>query len=723
MRRSLQTILFALLPLALCGPALIACGSDTEPTGAPNEDVDAGEEPDADPSWEQPALVRVELNPSRLAYATGTRITPRATVFDGLNRPISGADITWEVSPAEAVEQQDDEARWFVRQEGRVTFKACVAVDAGEPVCGSTDALVDNTPPDILIESPAPGAQLLAADHPSVEVRGAVTDPNSIVSVHVNGEAVELDGEGRFSATYEPHFGINSVYVTAYDGVQNREGYAQSDFIWAPAYHPTGEDGTLTLEDGLILNLGQNFFDDGQDPEFLSESQVFTDDLADILYLVLRHLDLNSQLPDPVVDSSALVLRVLDVNVNEPRVELDLTDEGLQLFAQIPNLVATTAGGLELNDQSLSLEGDLSASLAIYAEVRIAKNSAEDDFEIELERFDLALERATPNFVSPEVNAVFELANSALRTSLEEMILESVNLSFIDTLPQLLLDLFTSLEDAMAAQSFDLDLGLGEPIALNFAGQISQFTPVHREGLEGVIRAELSTSAEPIFEQSPGVALMSEPSPELPYFLSSRLQLGLNLALINGIFHEVWNAGLLTMDISEMIPAPFNNLVQAARVEGKLPPLIAPPTAGEPYDLMVHLGQLEIELTYPDRVDRFGVRLSVGANMGLQAGEIGLELADEPSIHMWLIDASIGEPQFDANALETLMYEQLWPEIEGAVGEGLSFAVPAPDLSSLGEFSPELSNLQLTLEQSQPLSTRQGFLMVDANFRGELVLP
>ncbi|WP_283809669.1 hypothetical protein [Lujinxingia vulgaris] len=730
MRRSLSTILFALLPLALGSLTLTACGADSGPdsTGQ-NTDVetDAGDETDVEPEpepadWEAPAEVRVSLTPARQAYAVDSRITPAATVYDGLNRRIS-PPVRWLVTPAELVEKDGDEDRWFLRGEGPVTFKACVDLDDGEAVCGSRIAMVDSGPPTITLESPLPGAQLLASEHPTIEVSGQVSDPNPIVSVHVNGKEVDLDAEGRFSETFEPQLGLNAVYVTAFDGLHEREGYAEANFIWAPAYHPTDADGAVTLEEGLILNLGQNFFDDGQPLEVLSEAQVATNDLADILYLVLRHIDLTSQLPDPVVDSSALTLRILDVAVNEPRVEIDVTDEGLQLFAQIPNLVATTAGGLELNDQSLSLDGELSASLAIFAEISVAKTSAEAPFEVELERFELALEQATPNFVSPEVNAVFELADSALRTSLESIILESVNLSFIDTLPELLLDVFTSLEGAISQQSFELDLGMGEPVALDFSGQISQLAPVYREGLDGIVRAHLSTGVEPLFANSPGVPLLSAPSSALPYFQSSRLQIGLNTALVNGIFHSLWNAGLLTMDISEMIPAPFNTLVQAAQIDGKLPPLVAPPQNGEPYDLMIYLGQLEIEMTWPDRVDRFGARISVGANMGLSGGEIGITLAEEPDIHMWLIESSMGEPQLTADMLEELMYDQLWPEIEGAFGEGLSFAVPAPDLGALGEFSPALADLQLTLQQSQPLATRQGFLMVDANFRGELWLP
>ncbi|TXD40701.1 hypothetical protein FRC96_05505 [Lujinxingia vulgaris] len=728
MRRPLSTILFALLPLALGSLTLTACGADDGPnTSEPDTDVeaDAGEEPDVEPEpadWEAAAEVRVSLTPARRAYAVGARITPAATVYDGLNRRIS-PPVRWLVTPAESVEKDGDEDRWFVREEGPVTFKACVDLDDGEAVCGSRVAMVDAGPPTITLESPLPGAQLLAAEHPTIEVSGQVTDPNPIVSVHVNGQAIELDEEGRFSTTYEPKLGLNAVNVTAFDGLHDREGYAEANFIWAPAYHPADDDGAVTLEEGLILNLGQNFFDDGQPLEVLSEAQVATDDLADILYLVLRYIDLTSQLPDPVVDSSALTLRILDVAVNEPRVEIDVTDEGLQLFAQIPTLVATTAGGLELSDQSLSLDGELSASLAIFAEISVAKTSAEAPFEVELQRFELALEQATPNFVSPEVNAVFELADSALRTNLESIILESVNLSFIDTLPELLLDVFTSLEGAISEQSFELDLGTGQPVALDFNGQISQLAPIYREGLDGIVRARLSTGVEPLFAESPGVPLLSAPTSALPYFQSSRLQIGLNTALVNGIFHSLWNAGLLTMDISEMIPAPFNTLVQAAQIDGKLPPLVAPPQNGEPYDLMIYLGQLEVEMTWPDRVDRFGARITVGANMGLSGGEIGITLAEEPNIHMWLINSTMDEPQLTAEMLEQLMYDQLWPEIEGAFGEGLSFAVPAPDLGALGEFSPALADLQLTLQQSQPLATREGFLMVDATFRGELWLP
>lgn len=721
---------------------LVACGDEPAEQVNPNENNDdIGEDADCPPNalcvndedritiGDIPAEMLVTVSPSRYVYALDTRITPTADVFNYDWQPLGDAIIEWSVTPEESVEKDGDNNRWFVRQEGEVIFQACAEVPSLFPeVCASRTVLVAQSGPTITLESPAPGAHYLEEEHPLVPVEGIVSSPAEIQSVQINGVDVDLDDDGRFRHEVTPVFGINTVTVRAFDGVHDTDGVAASSFIWAPAYKEVAydtetEELSTSLDDAIILQLGQNFFDNGDDPIYISDTQILTEDLADIIYLVLTYLDLNSQLPNPVVDSDNFQLSVPNVAVENPRVEIDVTETGIQLYAQIQDLVAETDGFLELSDQSLSLVGQIVARLSIYAEVTVDKPSPDAPIEVKLVDFQLAIESASPQFEAPEANAVFELANSALRESLEDLILDSVNLSFIDTLPELLTDVFGSLEEAMAYQQFDLNLGFGEPLSLAFRGQIGQMQPIYRQGLEGFISADLSVSAPNLYPDNPGIALLHEGPAIFPFFSQGRVQIGLNLALVNAIFHNLWSAGLLNLDITEVIPSNFAALIQHARASGKLPPVAAPPIQAESHDLMLHLGQLELDLGWNDRTDRFGAAIKVGINLDISDGAIAIEISDEPQIDLWFIESTADQPFLDTATLLSLLRSQIWPQLEEAIGEGLSFGLPIPVIDGLDAFSPELADLELGIRMTRDIEERSGFLMLDAAFEGELFLP
>ena len=740
MNLSLKRLLLFLL-LGSFSSAFVGC---TEPATDQNQlnhengdaEADLDSDADADGDGEQssrieqiPAHMTMEVSPARFVYAPDTRVTPRVRVYNYNWVELSDYNLQWTVSPESSVEKDEDQNRWYLREEGEVTFKACAEVPAlFNEVCASRTVMVAMGGPKITLERPLPGEHFDGAEYGMIPVEGVVSSPVEISRVEINGEYVEVDADRRFSHQVQPHFGVNQVTVRAFDGLHPVDGIAAASVIWAPSFHPVHHDSeeqliTTELDDAIILQLGQNFFDNGEPPVYISDSHILTEDLADIIYLVLTYLDLQSQLPDPVVDTSSFVLSVPNVIVENPRVEIDVTDSGLQLYAQIQDLVAETSGFLELSDQTLDLSGQIVARLSIFADVQVSKESPEEPISVELVDFQLAIEGAEPNFAAPEANAIFELANSALRQSLEDILLDSVDLAFIDTLPDLLIDIFTSLEDAMAHQEFDLDLGFGAPLLLTFSGQIGQLLPIYREGLEGFVSAQLQVSAENRFPDNPGIALLQDGPGEFPFFSASSVQIGLNLALINAIFHNLWSAGLLDLEISDVIPANFANLIRDARARGKLPPVAAPPRRDEAFDLMLHVGQFELDLDWNDRTDRFGAAISVGIDLNIANDSIAIEISSNPVINLWLIDTTASQPLLDADALRSLIRTQIWPQLEAAIGEGLSFGLPIPEISGLDSFAPALSGLDLDIRMLRPMEERSGFLMLEAGFEGELFLP
>ena len=725
-----RNLLIALLVLGLAAPALTACGTDD----SGNEDLVA-ENNDEEQENDEPeqgvtdaAHVLIEVSPTRFSYAVGTKITPRATVYDATWDELGDAEVQWQLSPSERVEAQG--SQWEVIAAGTITIEACALDDQGQAtsVCGEKQIISAHGTDRIVLQSPTPGQHFHGDEHALIPVEGYVDDALEVDSVNINGQNVPVDDQGRFVHDVEPIFGVNTIAVRAFDGVNSEDAIAAASVMWAPHYVETFADNEsgqlgLDIEQAILLSLGQNFLDDGEPYTVISESQVVTKDLADILMLVLEHVDITSQIPNPVVDSSALVLSIPDVSINEPRVEIFATDSGIEIFAQIGDLLAETAGYLELSDATLDLSGDISAALSLFASIDVEKNALDEPFHVEMVDFELAIEHATPNFESEEANAVFELADSALRDNLETILLDGVDLSFIDALPDMLLDLFQSLDEVIAGQEFELDLDLGHPLTLYFDGGIGKFTPVHAQGLHGHITASLRVDESPVFPNNPGVAHVRVDPDQSPLFSSSRVQLGLNLALINGILHSLWNAGLLDLNITELVPSSLSGFIEEGQATGLLPPVAAPPEDDSPHDILLRLGQLELEMDWLDQQDRFGAALMVGADLTVIGDQVSITIADEPQIDLWLIESSEHEPLMSATELRNLIRSSLWPEIQEGIGEGLGFALPIPGVDSLATYAPALSEMTLDVRMTRAMAFRQGFLMLDATIEGELFLP
>ncbi|MFU8805800.1 MAG: hypothetical protein ACNA8W_18455, partial [Bradymonadaceae bacterium] len=543
------------------------------------------------------------------------------------------------------------------------------------------------------------------------------------VYVHLNGMPVEVNQEGHFSASLIPHFGVNSIEVIASDNVHSQSTRKRFDVLWAADYLLPEEDRNgLRLDDGIAFRLGQGFFDNGLPPTVLSEQQIITEDLADIIYLLLSYIDLGESIPNPVVDSDVFYLEVGDVDVHEPYVEIDVTDDGLELFIQISHLQAATAGHIELSDRTLDLTGHILASLSIIAQITVSKDGPELPFDIELANFELAIESAEAHFESVEANAIFELAESALRENLEALLLDTISTSFVDVLPDFLLDLFSSLEQAMADRSFEIDLGLGQPFALSFDGRIGFLDTHYREALEGAVEVDMSVDLPAIHIHSRGVPLMMPLVKEPPFFYTSRIQIGLRLAMVNGMLHTLWNAGLLELDVGDLLPDGVAALIQDASFSAKLPPLLSPPLFGEPHDLLLHLGQIEVHLEYAAQTDVFAANLVVGVDLVVDHGEIGIQIADEPRLALWLVETTGSAPVLNEQNLRQLILAQLWPELEASLGAGLSFGLPVPDLGALADYAPALEALALELRMTRPLAVRDGFILLDTAFEGILPL-
>ena len=736
----INRLFIALLAAGVALSSLPACSSDDESSSSNQEENNQEENNQEEEAAELPAQLFIDLNPHRETYVVGTEVTAEADLYDAQGDPFSGdVDVEWTINPTNIIDLDDDEATFEVTGQGRINIEGCV-IDPNDgsvtDICNDRRITASDGMGAIVLETPVAGDHFSGEDTETISVTGQADPALVDGTVQINGQTVSTDASGNFEYELEPVFGINTIDVRAFDGVNTADSTATVSVMWAPEYMPLDIDtdaGTLGTQNdqALILSLGQNFFDDGTSYTEASDSLIIAEDLGDIVEVLLKFLDITDQIPDPVVDQGAFSLSVPDVHIGEPVVEIDVTDDGIELFGQIPSLTAETEGFIELTDEAstIDLSGHIEAGVAIFAAIDIEKAGPDDDVLVDLTDFEIAIEQAQPNFDSDEANALFELADSVLRDQLNDILFDAIDLSFVDALPTLMEELFESLDGILDNQQFDLELeDFGIDLLVNLDGQVGQLTPIAGEGIEGFVSAGISMDADPVYPDAMGVPVEPVEDGVMPFFSGGRLQLGINASLLNAVMHAVWNAGLLDLDVTEQLGDEIP-LVNGAILDGRLQPIVRPAAKGEPYDIVLHAGQVEIELDVDDissgdsQQDRFGADIQVGANLDLSGGDISISISDEPSVHIWLIDSTESSPVVDQDQLLTLVEGELWPMITEELGDGLAFDLPLPELDMLADFAPELGAMELILRQNRDLSQREGYLMLDATLEGEIPLP
>jgi hypothetical protein len=724
MRRQIFVHLFSAL-LLVSAAGLSGCG-DAETGGSGSNNANNGESNNGETvDMTLAASIEVTLDPLRAVYQTGLTVTPEAVVRNGNDEVMSAAEVEWTVEPTSAASA--DAGSYELLGEGEVTFKACT-VEAGiygESVCGEKRILVDDRPPILEVTSPTPGEWLGDDGAQTITVAGTIDDTHGTQAVYVNGKGAQVSDDGTFTVSIAPEFGVNHIEVVASDAVNRAADKVLFDVLWAPSYYDMTNTATHTgfsFDDGLVLDLGQRFFDDGQTPVQPDESAYVTEDLVDILTLLVKNIDFMNQIPDPVLDTDSGQLRITDLTIGEPQVLLDLTDTGAELFIWVPDVDIQTQGGIALDDRVLDLTGSIDAEIAGYAVLDITKPAPGEDFVADVTDISMSIQNAESNFASPEANAVFELAESALRGTIEDILVGTLSDQFVDELPALLVDALNSIEDQLSGLSFDLDTEFTDPLTIILDGMIDVFETTYRNSMTAILSTDISANQPSALTHSPGIPLAVPYTNELALFESSRAQVGVRLALLNGLLHTLWETGFLEIDLTSVMPDDYAGVTEHAELSAKLQPILSRPKAGEPYDFMLRAGQMEIEAELLNQTDVYVVNLEVGILMSLADNAISLTVPDDPTIITWVASTTGERSILDEDAVRGLIMNEVWPQIEDTLKQGLSFELPVPGLSGISDLAPTLSELDVQFLLDRPVDFRNGFIIFDAILQGTLPL-
>lgn len=722
------------LALALALSLLSACGEDEKPPVVSTQmEADMGDsdmEPQGDTGQPEedlpeplvPTGLEVLIEPGRAIYKPGLNLLPTARVYDQHGAPLEGAEVRWSVEPAEAAALQGT-GRWRLMSEGPITFHGC----AGEPaqeVCASKTVLSDQAGPRITIEAPLPGEQLSAEDGATLELRGQVTDTHGEVQLFFHGaQPVELGPDGSFSITVEPTPGVNHLELTATDGLQPADTVSAVDILWSRGYQPGPTEGVadLFLQDALTLHLGRRFLDDGQ-PLVVAEDQqeIIVQDLAGVLELLLQEVEVLSRLPDPVIDSDVVSLRLTSFRALDSTVEIRALEDGLEIFLRLGNVRLGTQGLFSLQGEEISLDGAIEATASAYIRVSLSKESREAPYVVDLTSLEVALEELRPRFLDGDANAVLDFAQSALRATVEQLLLDMVVQDFAQDVPGVLADALSSLDGALSGLSLPLDTGLSAPINLELDAGVYRVTTHPGEHIEANLEAAIRTGAPSLHPESRGVGLMHWPQAQAPFLSNKRLQIGGPMALLNGILHTLWDAGLMDIPVSDVLPPEIGFLILDANVVPRLPPVIRPRRPGDlDHDMILELGQFELHAQLAQQQDVYGFLVQVGADISLADGQLQVVISPDLTITIWVI-SSTGEEgaRFTPDALRGAIVSQLLPLLTDLLAQSISVPLPVLEVNEITELAPGLDGLTLTPVQERPLQFRDGFFFFEGNLEG-----
>jgi hypothetical protein len=752
--------LATLLPLAV----LTACGDDDGTRTFAGDDADAGITTDVVPDTSdatvpddgsampdtmvdveqdtfvppapgEPAYAQLNLTPSLPVYRPEAFVIPVLIVFDSDGTPVEDAVGTFTIDPIDAGALNETNGRLTFNREGPIVITGCMeGIEAPSPLCASRQIQVDAGPPELTITSPEPGSEFTFAEvRGGIEVAGMATDSgDSAARVFVNGAKVNVADDGSFTTVVEPQWGINHIIITSSDVLQTAERRLAVDVMVAETYldyvaeMPEGEDLALDFPNALTLQLNQRFLDNNISAVPGSEEPDYeTEDLAGVLELVFRELDLSSFIPDPVVSSSQLTLRVLDVVPGTPQIDLVVTDRGMEIFVDIPELYLRTTGNATLGETYLDLNGGVYVALSGYIRMYL-RQRIDEPIDVRVEFFDIAIEEngVIGDFVSPQANAVVALVGSSLNAPITNLARSLVEDQFLNELPVLLRGAFDSIDDLLADQVLPLDLGFGEPITLSVSARTETLIPSRRRNMNVTLGAALGVD-RPATQESRGIAL-DVPYESPPSLLqNSRVQIAARLPFINGLLHAVWNGGLLDLDVTDILPDAISFLVDSVQVEGHLSPQLRASRPGESeYSLLITLGQMEILLGKSGNIDRIGAYITVGANLTVEDNAIKVDLQPEPSLDFWLIDYDGVEPIFANPAdLESLILSVVWPQLAGDLADNLAIQLPRLGLDALGDIAPSLATFELSVVLDRPVLLRDGYLIIDGGLDGALATP
>jgi hypothetical protein len=685
---------------------------------------DAGvPEIDMAPSLKPPPVIaslRLQVSPWRSQFNRSD--TPDVKVFVARSEG-EEVDVTTQAligaEPASGVAITPEFTLNFL-ESGSAVVTACYS-----NLCDQVNLIVNDGPPTLVVIEPAFGAALTGPQGEGIVVSGIATDDGDGFVVKVNNTTVDLDETGAFNTTVPATFGMNSITVTADDGLSVQRAVVVRDVLWSEVYSPSQPTG-ISIPRPAAIRVDQRLFDANEPFQIPGAAgRVSVEGVSEFIELLLTVIDVN-QLIDPasLFGDSGPDLEITGFSLGAASVDFEITPTGLDLFLTLPEGRIDTAGTLDLQGQPLSLNGSLGLALSARVGLDVAFDGS---LTSDIAGVDVALEALVPTYESQAVVAILELAKPEIRGLIEAEfggvlgdLLGQLVSSFIE---EGIGNLFNNLQGI----EVNLDTGIGPSSGLGLIVSLAPSELTLASGRMMIMDLDFvieHAAIETELHEIPGCPVFSrEEWTEIP---SRGVGLSMRPAILNCVLYSAWRQGLLQFPVP--IPAELSAIVSEVTIDAFLPPLFRPsPTPnGYPFELQFGSLLVDVKRMGSEAVDRYSISLRAGMDVDLQGGSLAVILADLPIVHATLETAGSVSPLPTA-ILEQTMVSLVWEEMKATLlgGLDLSLAEIPVELGTITELAPRVEQLsvQPTFDQRvlflEDRLSFEGFLRLSVDLRAD----
>ncbi len=587
-------------------------------------------------------------------------------------------------------------------------------VDTCDPVAGCAhepDMLKPECRPQVTITWP-PRAATLQGD-PHLTIQGTVTSKAGFIvslAVDFNGTATPLlpdPLDGSFSLPVNSLQGINTIVVDAADQVGRQDHVVQS-YYFSTKWYPVdvANPQQSMVRDGLMVFLGPEVWDDN-DPSDV-------DDLATIMGLFVKNMDLNGMIQNPVATGSVawcdyqVNLGTITFDHNDLPIDLTPVNGGLKIKATIKNLRAPFSAKLSGFLCSIgNTDGTVTVDWVTIESTLLISVDANGDPVV-------TATGTTVDMADPKVsvdNFLVDILKDFFLGDLKGMLQDA----FLDQLGPTLED---TVADALKALALDQDIEVpplmegGTPLTLNLRTKFSSIVFTEAGGTIGfsaTVVVPRGVPHEPLGSIGRAACLTGQAEP-FTFPMHGSLELGLHDDFFNQIPYGLyWGGGLrfpltaeqlgqdlsqygvtdLTLDLDFLLPP----ILTSCRGDGTSYLEIGDLSILADMKLFGTPVQTQLYASIVAEADVVAAQTPEGAEIGIQVGEpafLDLEIAS-------LTGGLAGAEE----TLGALLKEQFLPQVLEAFTGGAfgSFPVPEIDLSGMAPGLPADAKITLDLQE------------------------
>ena len=419
--------------------------------------------------------------------------------------------------------------------------------------------------------------------------------------------------------------------------------------------------------------------------------------LTETLELLLSRVDAMGLVDEPqLLDEENANLRLVGLQPGTPQVDVLFVENGLEIFFALDGLLVELEGDATITGEAFSLDGEVSVDASAFAQITIDA-SAPGAFQLSIGSYGASVERINALMENETVQIVIEGAETIVGTPLRRLLAQYLDELIQEKLPGVISVGLDSIFEPL--QGIPIEVDEGGPLGsarVDFSLTSVQPRIEPGDGLYFDLSVQM-TEPEQIQapHDTPGIpAFDASASPVWP--VNASFAVALRLSMLNSLLDSLWRQRLLSIDLTPEIPDSLSILISGASIDARLPPLLVPSKVGAPDELVFQLGELDLVIESPTRMepDVYVASIRAGFYVNFANGQLTLGLSSATTdIRFELLSAQDGRPILPPATLAGFVEDNLWPQIERNLGEVLSVDLDevVVDADSLRDLVPGLN--------------------------------